>query len=372
VGRADDPSALFYNPAGITQLPGLQVMGGATAITPGTEVTTTDPVTGDRTTTETEDNVWIPPHLYATYQFTDKVWFGLGIFSPFGLGTEFDEDWPGRYNSYEAIIQSLTINPNIAVKVTDKLSLAAGLEAMWFDLSLKKKIPTGPPTQLPAVGDLDMGLEGDSFGYGFNLAGHYKALSWLSLGISYRSQVKQHVEGEADFTNTLSPFGLFRDTDASGTITLPDELFLGIAFYPIERLSLEISGVWTRWSTYDELTITFDDPIVPNVNSSTAEKKWHDTWRIQFGVEYKATDWLDLRAGYTFDEEPVDTEFTDYLVPANDRHLFSFGPGFYWNNFTLDLSYTYLMIETGKMCWLASTRAYSNPNSTMETPTCLG
>ena len=140
VARADDPSALFFNPAGITQLPGLQIMAGATFIMPSTDVTTTSR-TG-AVTTSTVDNTWIPAHLYATYQATDKVWLGLGIFSPFGLGTEFPEDWPGKYNSYKAVIQTIVVNPNIAFKVNDKFSFALGLDLMWFDLDLKRKIDT--------------------------------------------------------------------------------------------------------------------------------------------------------------------------------------------------------------------------------------
>ena len=139
VGRADDPSAIYYNPAGITQLSGLQVMGGATIIRPSTEVKTTTPL--GSVSTSTKDNNWIPPHLYGTYQFSDDVWAGLGLFSRFGLGTEFPSDWPGRYNSYDAEIRTLTLNPDIALKLHDKMSVAAGLSATWLDLILKQKMP---------------------------------------------------------------------------------------------------------------------------------------------------------------------------------------------------------------------------------------
>jgi len=327
VGRADDASALFYNPAGITQLPGLQVMGGATAIAPSMKVTTA------AGTESTKDNVWVPPHLYATYQFSDKVWFGLGSFSQFGLGTEFDPNWVGRFNNYEAVIQTLTVNPNIAFKLNDQFSLAAGLDVMWFDLTLKNKVFVGI--------EEDQSLEGDSFGYGLNFAMHYKPCPWVALGASYRSQIKQNVQGTAKF----SPGTVLTNADVSGSIMLPDMLFLGAAFYPIEKLSIEVGGVWNGWSSFDELRITYDPPLLGLVNTVTREKDWHDTWRIQVGVEYKALDWLDLRAGYVFDEEPIRSDHADYLVPANDRHIFSFGPGFRWNNWTFDLAYGYIHIE---------------------------
>ena len=352
VGRADDPSALFFNPAGITQLPGTQMMAGATFIMPKTDVTTHATSGAPGITTTSESNVWIPPHLYLTYQATDKVWLGLGMFSPFGLGTEFNAAWPGRYNNYNAVIQTLTINPNIAFKLNDKLSMALGLDFMYFKLKLNQKITLN--SALPsAIGDVDQSLKGDSVGVGMNFALHYKACDWLKLGASYRSQVTQSVGGDAEYTkpNASQPYPynlyysqLFNDGKVSGNVTLPDEVFFGATFYPIQKLSFEVGGIWTHWSTYDALTIEYDNLKSVGSSSVTRTKNWDDTWRLFFGVEYNTTPWLDLRAGFVWDQEPVNASYVDYLVPANDRYLFSFGPGFKWRNWTLDLSYTYLMI----------------------------
>lgn len=347
VGRADDPSAIYYNPAGITQLEGFRMMAGGTVIVPNTDIKTIDG-NGTVQTTGTETNFWDPPHFYASYQFSDALWFGLGVFSPYGLGTEFDENWPGRYNSYKAFIQTLTVNPTVAFKLNDKVSLAAGMEVMWFDLDLRQKIPT-------PLGDVDQKLTGDSYGYGFNLGVRYKVCDWMALGAAYRSQVRQHIDGDAEFTkpallSVYSPSS-FLNTGADGSILLPDSVSLGAAFYPTSRLSLEMSGIWTRWSTFDALTIHYDNPITVDRNTGlpvttvSKVKDWNSVWRLQLGVEYKTTDWLDLRAGYVYDEEPIASDHVDYLVPANDRHLFSFGPGFHWKNWTLDLSYAYLYIK---------------------------
>lgn len=343
VARADDPSALFYNPAGITQLAGFQVMAGVTTIGPNTDVVTN--CGGMETRSETEANLSILPHLYSTYQNTDDIWFGLGVFSRFGLGTEFDETWPGRYNSYNAIIQTLTVNPNVAFEVNDKLSVAAGVSWMWFDLTLEQKIDFGSIVGNPSDLGVDQSLtgEGDSSGYGFNLALHYKACDRISLGISYMSQVEQKIEGDADFSKPSGiSAGLFQDTKASGKIVLPDMVFLGLAFYPTRLLSLEIDGVWTGWSTYDEFTIHYRDPILPGLDSVTQDKKWNDVWRFQLGTEYRASDWLVLRLGYVRDNSPIPADTADYLVPSNDRHVYSLGCGLYWGRWTGDLSYSYV------------------------------
>ena len=180
------------------------MMIGATAIIPSADVVTQQGTTG------TEDNWYLPPHFYTSYQVSEAVWLGLGVFSPFGLGTEFDENWPGRYNNYNAELQTVSVNPNLAVKVTDRLSLAAGLSAVWLNLKLEKKIDASrffgnPNYNNPNVStyDVDSTLEGDNVGIGFNVAAHYKACDWFALGASYRSQVKQNVsDADADFTET--------------------------------------------------------------------------------------------------------------------------------------------------------------------------
>jgi long-chain fatty acid transport protein len=364
VGRADDASALYYNPAGITQLPGIQAMGGVTVIMPQTDVVTT--FQGIRTTSETEDNVWLPPHLYATYQFSDAIWFGLGVFSPFGLGTEFDEDWPGRYNNYNAVIKTVALNPNIAVKMSDQFSFAAGFSITWFDLKLENKIDGSrflgnPNFNNPNVStfDVDQSLTGSSLGYGFNFGAHYRPVDWMSLGLSYRSRVKQAIhDADADFSKPLAltralgaldPL-FFEDSSVDGTVTLPDMFFWGVNVKPIDRLSVEVGGVWTRWSTYDALTIRYSEPIVTipgvlSISQVSRAKEWDDVLRFAVGAEYKALDWLDVRLGYVYDNEPIPENTADYLVPANDRQLYNIGLGFRWESWTADLSYTYLDIK---------------------------
>jgi long-chain fatty acid transport protein len=193
-------------------------------------------------------------------------------------------------------------------------------------------------------------------GYGFNMALHYQPCDYAKLGLSYRSPVTMKVTGDADFSmpsaysgTPLDTFGAFRDTSASGTVTLPDSFSFGVAIYPIEKFSVEIGGVYTLWSKYDELKINYGDAVVPRpgpvlVDQTLSPKNWEDVWRFNIGAEYAVLDWLDLRAGYVFDQSPVQDDTIDYMVPANDRHLFNGGVGFHWDNWMVDVNYTYLMI----------------------------
>ncbi|MCX6995889.1 MAG: OmpP1/FadL family transporter [Kiritimatiellaeota bacterium] len=328
VGRADDASAIYYNPAGITQLPGDQLMFGATATMPMTDVTTLTPQGNVKTSTAR--NTWLPPHVYATHQFNDQLWMGAGLFSRFGLGTEFPDNWPGRYNSYNAVIQSLTLNPDLAVKLTDQLSLAAGIQATWLDIRLERKTP-GMAGQ-----DLNLKLTGNDIAFGYNLGLRYAPSEWLALGASYVSKVREGVTGSADL-------GVAK-TDASSNVELPDEFSVGVAVKPSPKVTVEVGATYTGWSTYDQLDVKFANPQVLGPQA-VIPKNWANVWRYQAGVEYAATKALMLRAGYVYDEEPIPQATADYLVPANDRQLFSVGAGYRWSRWMLDVSYTYVLIK---------------------------
>ena len=326
VGRADDLSALFYNPAGITQLPNLQAMAGFTAILPSTEIVTHPG--GINQHNHMKENAFFPPHFYLSYQVSKSVWLGLGVFSPFGLGVEFKPGWPGSINNIKTTISTININPTVAVKITDYLSAAAGLDIMYFDMEMRRVLPL-------ATGFQDTTLKGDSFGIGFNLGLHFKPVDYLAVGISYRSQVKQDVHGDATFAPASN-----LNCDFQGSTILPDMIFTGVMIKPIKPLTLEVGFIWTHWGLFRQMVFNFKNPL----GTLIEQKNWRDAWRLQMGVEYKATDWLDLRAGYVFDGEPIRNGFADYIVPASDRHYFSFGPGFRWRMFTLDLSYTFMFM----------------------------
>ncbi len=328
VGSAADPSVLYYNAAGMTELKGAQVGAGAVAIGSATEVTTLTPA--GPVTTDMEDDWWIVPSAYTTYEINDKVWAGVGVYSRFGLGASFPETWPGRYNSYSILIQSMDVNPNVAVKVNDKLSVAAGVSAVWFDYDRKQMLPT-------PMGDVPLEVEGDSVGYGGNVAMRYEVLDWMAFGASYQSEVDETVDGTADA-------GVLGSTDASGDVTLPDFAMFGLYMKCTEKLGVEVGAIRTGWSSLDQLAIDFADPSVLGVSQSVEQKDWADVWRYSAGVEYALRERVNLRAGYIYDETPDPDAHADYLIPANDRHAFSVGAGWGTGAWTLDVSYTYVYV----------------------------
>lgn len=328
VARADDLSAIFYNPAGLVQLPRIQIMCGFTTFIPRVEIVTH--LGPAATPNLMQSSVSFAPQFFASCQVGERLWLGLGLNSPFGLGIQYNANWPGSINLIRATIQTLNLNPTIAVKVTDYLSVGAGLDIMYFSLNLKRVLP------IPLLGPQALDLQGGSWGLGFNLGLLLKPLDYLAVGVSYRSPVRQQVNGEARF-RPLSTF----DGGASGSIILPDMIFTGIMVRPLKQLSLEGGIIWTHWDLFKRLDIKFSNAL----GTLSEPKEWHNTWRGQFGVEYKALTWLDLRFGYAFENEPMPDRFADYLVPSTDRrHNFSCGTGFHWRAMTLDLAYTMVLM----------------------------
>ena len=342
IGRADDPSALAYNPAGITQLPGIQTMAGMTVITPTIDINFENSANGING--EATDNTWLIPNAYYTHQLNDTYWLGFGVFSRAGLGTEFEneEEYAGRYNCTYAGVKSLSFNPNLAVKLTDHLSFAAGVEADWLDFSYDKFTnATGD--------DVKIEVRADGWNYGYNFALHYKPSERLAFGASFRSEIALTVDGDADYTAMAgaSPLteawvsALKSNTGVGGTEPIPQLVSLGVMFSPVDRLTVEVDAVHTKWSAYNQLTFEFENSL----GSRTSIKGWEDTWRFQVGLEYALFDWLDLQAGYVNDESPIPDEYVDYAVPANDRQIYTVGASFHRNQWTYDISCAYLTVK---------------------------
>ena len=338
VGRADDPSAVAFNPAGMTQLEGTQVALGASFAHPICEIET--PGATGTTTSKSDNGIFAIPHAYITHQINDKWSVGFGEFSRFGLGFGYKDDWPGAYNVYQATIQSVSLNPNIAYKVTDRLSVAVGVEYVYVDMEISKRQhnpldPTGPVGSAPKS---ELTADGD--GTALTAGIHYKLDKWR-FGFGYHSQAKVNASGETAMSGFSGPYDAINgDHKTTGTVVLPDMLSFGITYYPIENLSVELGAIQTRWSTYTDL-----DLDIEGIGIKSQPKNAKDVWRYNVGVEYGLNQNWDLRAGYAYDKAPEDQQYVDYMIPASDRHLLNVGTGYSRGNWTLDLAYTYIIAE---------------------------
>ena len=317
VAQADDPSALFFNPAGISQLEGSQAYLGSTIIVP--RVKYNGPNHQEEATVA---KIFVPPQVYLTQQVSPQIYFGFGVFSPFGLGTYWDGDWEGRYLTTTSNLETVNLNPNLVYKKGD-LAVSMGFNVLRADLMLKKKLLLAP---LP---DGEQKLTGDTWGYGYNLGLLYRINNSWQLGMSYRSKVKLSFDdSEVKFDMPDSLQGYFPKTRVRGDLDLPPSLTGGIAFKPSSQLSLEFDITWTGWSTYDEIEIKLRHPVgSPGRESSmfVQPKKWKDVFAYRFGLRYRVTDSHTLRAGYIFDESPVPSSTLDPQLPQGNRHIYTAG-----------------------------------------------
>jgi long-chain fatty acid transport protein len=333
VGQADDPAAVWYNPAGMTQLDGTQISAGVVGIYP--VLTHENNTVNPGTTDVSQRDIHLPFHVYATHKMNDRIAFGIGINNPFGLVTDWDPTSSTRYVATFSKVVTAEVNPNVAYKLSDNLSAAFGIAYVHLRATLEKTINLGGVS--PAF-DRNFRLSGDGDGWGANAAVLYKAAPNVNVGLSYRSRIKIDVEsGDVDVTGGPVPPAL-APAKGSTSITLPDLIQLGVSYKASDKLTVNADLDYTLWSTYDRIVVTSSSPAF----NATDEKQWHDVWCLRIGAQYQLSDQWKLRAGYLYDKNPVGEARFETRTPDSDRQGISIGTGYTMGNMTVDLAYMYL------------------------------
>jgi len=332
-GEADDTAAVWYNPAGMTRFDGTRMSGGVIGIYP--TLTHENNTVNPGTTDVSQREIHLPVHLYATHRLDDRVAFGIGINNPFGLSTDWSPETSStRYVATFSKIVTMEVNPNVAYKLSDDLSVAFGIAYVQLRATLEKTINLGGPS--PAF-DRNFRLSGEGDGWGFNAAAMYKITQNVNVGLSYRSRVKIDVDGDAELTGGPLPPSLAPGS-GSTSITLPDLIQLGVSYKASDKLTVNADLDYTLWSTFDRIAVTSDNPSF----NATDEKQWHDVWCLRIGGQYKLSDQWKLRAGYVYDKSPVGEAYFDTRTPDADRQGITIGTGYATGNMTVDLAYMYL------------------------------
>lgn len=351
LGRADDPSAIAYNAAGITQLPGTHIMGGFASFDPTStiDLDLKDDEDIRHTSITTQSHIWSVPYAYITHQLNDRFWLGLGLFSRFGLESNFTDDWAGRYNVTNFKFKTHSLMPTVAMKVNDAISLSVGVEVMRASLTIGQQIPSLQfiGNSLQKGEDSKMTINGTDWSIGAHLGVLLRMTDKLSLGFSYKSPIALHIDGSANFSrhqsNMLADQGQVPhtiDTNVHSTVRLPDSYALGLTYRPQENLSFEVGTVFTRWSTYDDLNISFDTDFI-----SENHNKWRNGWNFNASMEYEPTDWLALRAGVWYETAVTNEAHADFMVPCHGRTGASVGTGIQWGNWRFDMAYAHLWMR---------------------------
>ncbi len=378
---AEDSSTVFFNPAGMMLLEGQQITAGTHLIMPSTKFKA-ETATNAIGTTLGNDNGGeggvdkVVPNLYYTNRISEKLAFGLGITAPFGLATEYDKTWVGRYHAVESDVMTVNINPAVAFKATDKLSFGFGISAQYMDATLSSMVDGGLVVYAgsgynsayaglvsnPAY-DVLVENTGDDWGYGYNLGMMYEFTPGTRMGLSYRSEIKHKLEGQVKSSVpaallALNPTlaGYFQTQDINGSITLPAMASISFFHQLTDKLALMADISWTEWSSFDELTINFEGTGIAGNPDTTTTENWDDTWRYAIGASYQATERLLLRTGLAYDETPISDEYRTPRIPGEDRIWLSLGVGFQiLERLALDAGYVHLFVDDSKMEKSAST-----------------
>ncbi len=339
---AEDASYMAYNPATVGYLPESQITGNLSFIDPEFELKRAQastvlgtPIEGS--TPEGDVNAAVPA-LAAKWRLNEKIDLGLGVYSFWGLKTDYNRSWIGRYHAVDTSLTTVAINPVLSFKPTPQLSVAGGLIAQYADARLTNAIDFGTigaaqgiPGANPGTQDGFARVTGDDWGFGFNLGAIYELTPSTRIGIAYRSKVEHTLKGKASFdpdqagiANTLGMAlgGAFTDTGTKADLTTPATASLGVLHHVNERLALMAEVQWTDWSEFGRLTVKFDN----NTPDSLTDNDWNDTWFASIGASYRLTErWL-LRGGLAYDQTPIpDPRHRTPRVPGADRKWIALG-----------------------------------------------
>lgn len=341
VAQADDPSAAYYNPAGIVWLESYQIQVGCMGLFPNIEYTGLD-----GTEWETEDDFFFMPDLYFTANIPNtQFWASLSFNVPFGLATDWGADSFARFVAPYSELTMYNINPSVAYKVNEKFAVAAGVDYYSSELETHQDSMLGPAFGIPDMTISTMKLNVDGSGWGWNVATMYRPSEKHSFGLSYRSEVNPDLDGDVKISNLPPALGMGAEMslDASVEFKYPAMVKAGYAFKPNETWTIEVDVDWLNWSNFDKLVIDLDAP--PGFSDITSVRDWDDSFIYAIGAQYNLNEKWALRAGYAYAETPVPDATFVPDIPRNDLNVLSVGAGYDAGTWKLDAAYTAILVE---------------------------
>jgi long-chain fatty acid transport protein len=331
----DDPSAAFYNPAGLIQDPTINLMAGDTLILPSLHFTPS------REGTKLKPNFLVspPPHVYAAVKITDDVAAGFGFFTAYGSTADWPETWPYRFRSLRSQLSTFYLNPEVACSPHKRVRIGAGFQAVRGSVSIERKL-----NFVDTEGTVE--LSGGTWGLGWNAGIQVDVLpKWLSAGLAYRSGVALDFEGQAHFKDIPKELSLtLKDQAISAPFKTPDTIFLGVSSRPLQDLLIAADVHWYNWSRVEAVAVTFEDPAL----NQNVPKRWEDTFNYHIGAEYQATDALSVRAGFVYDPTPSPADTLTPDLPDSTRVKGAVGLGYSFRAFQFDVGYQLVVVVPGE------------------------
>jgi long-chain fatty acid transport protein len=318
---ADDASVAWYNPAAMTLIPGKQIAGALHVVNPSFKFqnsgSTAVGLPGANADGGDGGDLTLIPNGYFTMAWTPNLSFGLALNAPFGLKTEYDSGWRGRFTAIKSEVKAININPSVAYKVSPTVSIGAGLSVQKLDAELTNQSAAGLVT-----------LKADDMGFGFNLGALFQVTPSTRVGAHYRSEIKYELEGTVAFGGAPVANG-----DVRADLDVPASFSLSV--FSALSPQWEVMGdlTWTGWGSLKQLAVVRTTtattlPGLPGASGSTINTlnfNWDDVWRYSVGANYKLSPQTKLRFGVAFDESPTNDVDRTARLPDQDRKWIAFG-----------------------------------------------
>ena len=370
---AEDLSYMFFNPAAMAYQSGHQVLAVGSLIMPSAEMQSGS--ASDNLSNSISGGLGGDAGspagtlaLYAMWDLSPELKIGFGINTPFGLKTEYDDSWIGRYHGIDSELLTIDINPAAAYRVNDMISVGAGVSIQYAEATLTNAIDYGTIAGIGSstATDGSASLEGDSWGFGGNVGVLVEPAEGLRFGAAYRSRIEHDIEGDVDFTDDgagvvgliragAGDASLFTDSGASADLTLPDIISAGVHYDVNSELAVMAEFAYTLWSTLDELRIQFDNTSQPD---NVTVENWDDSFFVAMGATWRPDDRWTVRGGVAFDETPVPDATRTPRIPGESRTWVAFGGQYnYSDMITVDAGYAHLFVSDST---LSLTTADSN------------
>ena len=334
----ENASTIFFNPAAMTRLQARELSVGVSAVRPSYKFSNNGSITAPATLGSNGGDAgdWgFIPNGYLSWALSKDLYVGLGLSAPFGLKTEYDDDWVGRFQSVKFEVKTYNINPSVAFRVNDRVSIGAGVN--WQRIEAEYVRKAAVLNAITQATDVKIDIDDDSWGW--NIGALFNVSPTTRIGVSYRSTIEHELEGSLTSSNQLvSP-----NVGANATIKLPDTAVLSVVQTLTDRWEMLGDISWTGWSSIKNVDIFRSTGTL----AQTLEPDFRDTWRVAFGGIYKYSDAWKLKFGIAWDQTPVrNAEHRLTALPDNDRIWFSIGGQ--WKPSTastLDLGLAYLYIR---------------------------
>ncbi|MGH8019224.1 MAG: OmpP1/FadL family transporter [Opitutaceae bacterium] len=354
---AEDASTVFTNPAGLIALGRPQIVIGSTYVMFDGPFTNNGSLTAGALPTSggNEEDAGLDkavPSAFVAVPLGSQWAFGLGVSAPFGLGTSYDPEWVGRYHALHSELKTVNINPALAWRASERLSLGFGFNWQRAEATLTNAIDfgligflNGVPGLLPGGLDGGLRIRGNDTTTGYNLGALLEVVDGARIGFHYRSKMAHTLEGPATFTNVPAAFApLFPNQEASAGLPLPE--VVSVSYYQElnPKLAVMVDWSWWNWSRFETLAVDFSNPLTPD---NAQAQNWKDASIFSAGARWRSSASLLWRAGLAYNETPVPSaELRTARIPDSDRVWLALGATWHFNDdVRFDFGYAHLFMD---------------------------